>query len=309
MKTTTLFALFFLINFFTFLFNLIIIALLAQTASHAEQCMQLCNRTAPTDPTVAVFTLNTSNGTESVYIEGSEMITLKFRPIDIYRLDPSCDVVRATTGKSDKALGEKYAMKRVNCGLLPDHLNMAKSRHKLIAKKRGNQSRTLYEPVFNIDRKFNPFKYDRQLYPTLFSNLHFSNQGGYHNPFAGVPRMRGMCDDTMHDYLAFIVTYSEERFENLQLFLVNIHRFLQFQEWPFRYIVIVAEQTNVDAKTPFNKGRLINSAVRYVMDNLNDKIIKISCFVLHDLDLIPADDSGQLREMGDYTCRLMPVLI
>jgi hypothetical protein len=72
------------------------------------------------------------------------------------------------------------------------------------------------------------------------------------------------------------------------------------------YKVIVVEQMNVTRRSPFNRGRLYNTAVRYVMDKLQKEKHEITCFVLHDLELIPADDSVAMGETGDYKCRLMP---
>ena len=83
------------------------------------------------------------------------------------------------------------------------------------------------------------------------------------------------------DHLVFIVPFSRSRLDNLKLFLINMHNYLQTVKYKFIYRIIVAEQDMRD-KNLFNKGRLINTAVRYALRNIK----KIDCLIIHDVDLV-----------------------
>ena len=60
-----------------------------------------------------------------------------------------------------------------------------------------------------------------------------------------------------------------------------MHNYLKTVKYKFSYRIIVAEQ-DMRAKALFNKGRLINTAVRYALDTFN----KIDCLIIHDVDLV-----------------------
>ena len=53
------------------------------------------------------------------------------------------------------------------------------------------------------------------------------------------------------EYIAFIVPFSSNRIDNLKLFLLNMHMYLQTTKNRFKYQIIVAEQKE---STLFNKG-------------------------------------------------------
>ncbi|UJR37171.1 hypothetical protein I4U23_029880 [Adineta vaga] len=76
---------------------------------------------------------------------------------------------------------------------------------------------------------------------------------------------------------------------NAKAFLFNMHAFLRRQQ--LTYIILLIEQV-LPGGTQFNKGRLFNTAVRY----LQKQTINITCLILHDVDLIPEDDKNF------YTC-------
>ena len=102
------------------------------------------------------------------------------------------------------------------------------------------------------------------------------------------------------------------RENNLRDLLLNLHGFLQRQR--IQYRILVAEQINSNEK--FNKGRLYNAAFKFVQDlynnnekNKSDKFfpysrsnynefnhnndrvdLKLSCIIMHDVDLIPESD-------------------
>jgi hypothetical protein len=103
----------------------------------------------------------------------------------------------------------------------------------------------------------------------------------------------------------FIVSYSKNRHENLKEFLLNIHGYLRTAEYKFKYRIIVAMQANNDS-TLFNKGRLYNTAVNWILEHQRARNETVDCIVLHDVDLIPARHSAFLGERGDYRCRDMP---
>ncbi|CAF1161420.1 unnamed protein product [Didymodactylos carnosus] len=76
---------------------------------------------------------------------------------------------------------------------------------------------------------------------------------------------------------------------NAKTFLFNIHTFLRRQL--STYIIIYIEQINPIAV--FNKGRLYNTAISYIKQQTK---LEITCFILHDVDLIPENDGNY------YTC-------
>ncbi len=66
---------------------------------------------------------------------------------------------------------------------------------------------------------------------------------------------------------------------------------------------MVAEQANSTKQVPFNKGRLINTAVKHALANYQENgLDEIDCFVLHDVDLIPIG-----LDKVDYRCHQMPL--
>jgi hypothetical protein len=310
MRTTDLFALFCMINFLAFVFNMIVIGLQTQLAQSAKQC-KVCNRTFPKLHNLATFLLrNGTNGSDDLYIAGSEIINLKFRPIDIYRLDPTCEMYLALGGR----ISTKYLPKPRICTNQVDRAKLDKEeavidalRNQILHNGQPEAQQTpapkqQYEPFLENDKKFNPFKYDRQVYTRHFSKIKVSYEGGFFTPFA---KRRNLCEESSIDYLIFVVAYSEERYENLKTFLINMHKYLQTQETLFKYKILVVEQTNVKKnEAPFNKGRLYNMAYRYLMDRYAKE--KFTCLVFHDVDLIPSKDSSVLGELGDYKCRMMP---
>jgi hypothetical protein len=111
------------------------------------------------------------------------------------------------------------------------------------------------------------------------------------------------CELKDVENIVFIASYTKSRAANLALFLINIHRYLKSVN-AFKYQILIVEQVNFNGD--FNKGRLYNSAVRYIIERqkINKKLV--DCIVLHDIDLIPSNHSKYLEERGDYRCRQMP---
>ncbi|CAF0791406.1 unnamed protein product [Didymodactylos carnosus] len=76
---------------------------------------------------------------------------------------------------------------------------------------------------------------------------------------------------------------------NAKVFLLNLHAF--FRRQLLTYKIFIIEQ--IYPQNKFNKGRLYNTAFNYIR---NRSSLNITCYVLHDVDLIPDDDSNY------YTC-------
>jgi hypothetical protein len=79
--------------------------------------------------------------------------------------------------------------------------------------------------------------------------------------------------------IALIIPY-RDREENLNIFLFNIHTFLQRQE--LNYAIFVVEQTN---EAHFNKGILMNAAYNEIVVK-NRFNLKFDCIIYHDVDVI-----------------------
>jgi hypothetical protein len=92
-------------------------------------------------------------------------------------------------------------------------------------------------------------------------------------------------------FTAIIIPFLN-RDKNLIELLLNLHPFLQRQYVHYR--IFVAEQHN--SNDPFNKGRLYNMAFKYIKNKYQEKV---SCFILHDVDLIPESDYN-LYECDNY---------
>jgi len=224
-------------------------------------------------------------------------ITLSIDILDIYRLDISCDYIT-------KALASKvsttYRNKNKKCSLAS--LDLKVNSMLLESINASFTSPKSYKPTYNgtDTASFEPFNCDNEKYQ-LRKYPHFASlkPGGHWYPklsrFAPCQR-----DDI--ENIVFIVPFSRSRINNLKLFLINMHDYLQTVKYKFSYRIVVAEQ-DMNVNNLFNKGRLINTAVRYVLKNLEN----IDCLIVHDVDLIPSDDPEFiLREKGDYRCRQMP---
>ncbi|XP_055340355.1 beta-1,4-N-acetylgalactosaminyltransferase bre-4-like, partial [Paramacrobiotus metropolitanus] len=109
-------------------------------------------------------------------------------------------------------------------------------------------------------------------------------QGGSYRPKHCVQRGRIK--------VAVVVAY-RNRTEHLQILLNNLHPFLQRQQ--LDYIIFVAEQAG---NTTFNRGKLFNAGFLEV-----NKFPGYSCFVFHDVDLLPENDHNS------YFCPTIPTLL
>ena len=90
--------------------------------------------------------------------------------------------------------------------------------------------------------------------------------------------------------VALIIPF-RDREEHLSVFLRQIHSVLRRQEYTYRILVI--EQKD---EYPFNRGKLMNVGFKEAL-----KIsATFSCFIFHDVDLIPENDNN------DYGCPTSP---
>lgn len=212
-------------------------------------------------------------------------IQINFNIMDIYRIDVSCEYILKDLGTK---ISNHYVNKIKKCSIssLNADLN-SKIRDSLL-----NYKKSIYRPFLNKSVVFDPFDNDNML--EIFSNL---ESGGLWKPKFKPDKH---CNLEDIDHVVFVVPFSRSRYDNLKLFLINIHSYLQNYEYSFSYKILVVEQTDMESK--FNKGRLINSAVKFVINSRE----KADCVVIHDVDLVPTADGNDLADKGDYRCRKMP---
>ena len=84
--------------------------------------------------------------------------------------------------------------------------------------------------------------------------------------------------------VAFIIPF-RERHEHLGVWLRHMHPILRRQQLDYR--VILVEQAD---NQPFNRAALMNVGVVEAR-----KIGDFSCFVFHDVDILPEDDRAEYR--------------
>jgi hypothetical protein len=220
------------------------------------------------------------------------LMKMEFGIGEIYRLDVSCQV--------DIMLGyilsTHYRNKQKKCSLSSLITSVNSKLKESIPR---NNTQEPYEPLLSNEINYDPFKSNVQLERHLFGSL---KVGGIFTPQFTT---KAPCNEESIDFVVFIVTFTRNRTDNLALFLINMHNYLQKAEYLFKYKIVVVEQLRTQTGM-FNKGRLYNSAVKYIIDQqpLEEEIV--DCIVLHDVDLIPSADSFMLGEYGDYRCRQMP---
>ena len=202
---------------------------------------------------------------------------------DIYRVDISCEFITKHLGSR---ISEIYKnTKTCSLSSLSSKLNenLKKSIHFV--------TNDIYRPIYETkEENFNIFKNDPKQYLTNFISI---QNGGFYQPKLVE---YSACSLDQIDFLAFIVPYYN-RIENLNLLILNLHNYLTTNtKYQFSYVIIVAEQSNT---IKFNKGQIINTAVKYVNEYYNN----VDCIILHDVDLIPIVNDSSI----DYRCRQMPV--
>lgn len=78
--------------------------------------------------------------------------------------------------------------------------------------------------------------------------LNSVNPGGIWEPT--IPNGRP-CNTKNIEYIGFIIPYSSNRLDNLKMFILNMHLYLQTLESSFKYQIVVVEQQGLSL---FNKG-------------------------------------------------------
>ena len=202
---------------------------------------------------------------------------------DIYRIDISCEFITKHLGAK---IIEKYKNSKM-CSASSLRSELDEDLKKSIAYKTSDT----YNPIFEIEEKnFNIFKSDTKKY---LKNFNLIQNGGKYEP---ILIKNPKCDLNQIDFIAFVVPYYN-RLENLNILILNLHNYLTSnKKYQFSYIIVVAEQST---SAKFNKGQIINTAVKYINDNYKN----VDCIVLHDVDLIPSVNDSSI----DYRCRQMPV--
>ncbi|RNA39128.1 beta-1-4-N-acetylgalactosaminyltransferase bre-4 [Brachionus plicatilis] len=240
-----------------------------------------------------VFSSFTSNPSQSIEKcqpvstpkKSSKEIQLNFNIMDIYRIDVSCDYIIRDLGSK---ISNEFVNKNKKCSASSLNLDLnTKIQNSLL-----NQKNDSYIPFLNKSVPFDPF--DDNTQPEVLNNLQL---GGLWKPKLH-PDKECKLDDL--DHVVFVVPFSRSRYDNLKLFLINMHSYLQSYQYSFSYRILVVEQIDMDSK--FNKGRLINSAVKHLIESKENA----DCIVIHDVDLVPSAGGNKLGERGDYRCRKMP---
>ncbi|XP_052062228.1 beta-1,4-galactosyltransferase 1-like [Mytilus californianus] len=113
----------------------------------------------------------------------------------------------------------------------------------------------------------------------LKTALSWVKNGGRYSPDGCIPR----------HHVAVIIPF-RDRDQHLKTFLYNIHPFLRRQQLDYGLYVI--EQIGT---SKFNRAMLMNIGYAESI-----KIHKFTCFVFHDVDLLPEDDRNS------YTCTTQP---
>lgn len=145
---------------------------------------------------------------------------------------------------------------------------------KLIIENFNKRESNKPQDLFNLLNNLSKFSYD------IIRSQYYSSINKYN-------LIQEYIKSKENDFTVIIIPYLN-RENNLIDLLYNLHSFLQRQF--IHYRIVIAEQYN--SNDPFNKGRLYNTAYKYVTTNLmnqNSKL-KVNCLILHDVDLIPESD-------------------
>ena len=224
-------------------------------------------------------------------------IDVSFNILDIYRIDMSCDYIQTAL---EGQVSDRFANRGKKCSFSSLNPKVNQMLEKSILQPR-NPNTPSYSPI--LAANYDPFLEKEAAQPQFQKLL----AGGVFKPTFAAAKDFGSseCNEANIDNIVFVVPYTANRFENLRLFLLNMHAYLQTAKHAFTYRIVVAEQVNLERSAGFNKGRLYNAAVKYVIDTAANEEA-VDCIVLHDVDLIPAEASESLGERGDYRCRPMP---
>lgn len=151
-------------------------------------------------------------------------ISIDFNIMDIYRIDMSCEYITEALGSHISIrYANKPAEKRCSYSSLGDHS--------------PSKTPQPYRPITSVPpttktttSSFDPFDPLKNLSPGLDDMFKSLKPGGEWIPSG----LKYPCNSSNIDYVVFIVPFTRSRIENLKLFLINMHAFLQKVENPFR---------------------------------------------------------------------------
>jgi hypothetical protein len=226
-----------------------------------------------------------------------EKIMLNFGIMDIYRIDISCDYITKDLYQPISKVYQNYEKK---CSLSSLDQNVDKMIENSLMTLNQTETRfsNFYKLNINISIDFDPFQINQENISSENNITQDLHTGG-----TFLPKLNDNKDCELNDLddIVFIVPYSYQRYHNLKYFLLNIHSYLKAVKYKFKYRILVVEQ-QMKGDNYFNKGRLINTAFKYSMENFKN----IDCLIIHDVDIIPSYDHVLLKESGDYRCNIMP---
>lgn len=150
-------------------------------------------------------------------------IWLDFDIMDIYRIDVTCDYIVKDLGSRVRTQYANKANKRCSRSSLSYDSRLKTSKSPL--------NKSYYQPLTDATRlnDFDPFEAEDTDLREEFKRLKL---GGEWTP--GEDQLNAPCNPSNIDYVVFIVPFTRSRLENLKLFLVNMHMFLQNAANPFR---------------------------------------------------------------------------
>lgn len=170
-------------------------------------------------------------------------ISIDFNIMDIYRIDTSCEYITHALGSR---LSTRYAnkpmIKRCSFSSFSDHTPRSQAQ--------------VYEPITNVTTKLainslanNESKYNDTMKTTTYNEFDpFDPINNEKGDFAlleefkelqiggeWTPKgLRNPCNVDNIDHVVFIVPFTRSRLDNLKLFLINMHAFLQKVSNPFK---------------------------------------------------------------------------
>jgi hypothetical protein len=281
-----------LINFLLLTLNIIATGTLTQAAHKrkTKKCDNCFGQFVTDNRDLAGISYQ--NNLNKRIIPFDELIILDVRISDLYRFDTSCEI------SASLAIGVTlfYKNKKKKCALSSMNPRLNVTIKQSVYK--NTYLKEIYEPILN-ETSFNPFHFNRKVDTVLFKNI---QDGGVYTPLFKL--YKRLCNEQNIDNVVFLVAYSKLYHSRLRIFLLNMHNYLQTLEYQFRYRIMVVEQ--MGNQTYLNKGRLFNTAIKYIIENQRITNDTVDCVVLHDVDLIPANHSVYMGNAGDYRCRYMP---
>lgn len=155
-------------------------------------------------------------------------IWIDFNIMDIYRIDVTCDYIVQALGSRVSTQYANKADKRCSRSSLSYDSRLKTSKSSL--------NNSYYQPLTDAShlKDFDPFKTEDDV--NLRDEFKRLKLGGEWTP--GEDQLNAPCNPSNIDNVVFIVPFTRSRLENLKLFLVNMHMFLQNVPNPFKYEIL-----------------------------------------------------------------------